>query len=305
MEDGMLGQTLNNRYLIEERLGQGGMGSVYKAQDIALNQKVAIKMLPFQMSASVETEKRFEREFIALTNLSHPNIVAVYEYGTTGSIIYFVMEYLQGHDLRWIMRTKPKKESDFLLITDIFIQSCHALHYMHTRGIIHRDIKPQNLFLQKNGVIKLMDFGLAKLQGSSVQITQEGAVLGTATYMSPEQASGKTIDVRSDIYSLGAILYHVVCMEPPFSGMNPMDILKKHLYEKPQIASYLNPFLPTVFAEIIKKSMEKDPDNRYQSAEAFSQALQRAKRIFDDGDKTDIAHHQKILNRMRQLFKRT
>lgn len=278
----MIGETLYNRYKIEEQLGRGGMGTVYRATDIALNQKVAIKVLPYEFSNSPETEKRFEREFLALINLSHPNIVAVYDYGQAGSIIFFVMEYLQGKDLRRLIKSKPRRIQDLLNITKMFIQVCHALAYIHSKGIVHRDLKPNNIFIQKNGNIKVMDFGLAKLQDSSVHLTQEGSVLGTAMYMSPEQASGKEIDHRSDVYGLGALLYHCLCGSPPFTGTNPIEILKKHLLETPQKPTYYNPFIPQKIVTILKKAMDKNPDSRYQSAEEFSQDLQRVQRDFTE-----------------------
>ncbi|MBN2384210.1 serine/threonine protein kinase [bacterium] len=277
----MIGETLSNRYLIEEQLGRGGMGTVYRATDIALNQKVAIKVLPFEFSHSAETEKRFQREFLALVNLSHPNIVSVFEYGQTGSIIFFVMEYLVGNDLRRYMKTKPKRNSDFITLITYFVQVCQALAYMHSKGIIHRDLKPHNIFIQKNGELKVMDFGLAKILDSSVNLTQEGAILGTATYMSPEQARGKNIDFRSDIYSLGAIIYHCLCGVPPFSGRNPMDILNKHLTDVPQTPTYFNPFISQKLTAVLQKAMAKGPENRYQSAEEFSLDLQKSRRAYE------------------------
>jgi len=278
----MIGETLNNRYKIEEQLGRGGMGTVYRATDIALNQKVAIKMMPFELSTSVETEKRFEREFLALINLSHPNIVTVYDYGKVGTIIFFVMEYLQGDDLRRFMKSKPKKNSDFIHLIKLFIQICQALSYMHSSGIIHRDLKPHNIFVQKNGGLKVMDFGLAKLQGASVNLTQDGAILGTAMYMSPEQARGSGLDFRSDFYSLGAILYHCLCGVPPFTASNPLDILKKHLLETYQTPTYHNPFIPQKLVAILQKALAKDPVDRYQSAEEFSLDLQKAYRSLEE-----------------------
>ncbi|MFC1851973.1 serine/threonine protein kinase [candidate division CSSED10-310 bacterium] len=300
----MIGETLNNRYRVIEQLGQGGMGSVYRALDIALNQKVAIKVLPYQFSVSPENEKRFEREFLALTNLSHPNIVKVFEYGKSGSIIFFVMEYLHGHDLRNIMKTKPKKPEDFIALLKVFMQACLALSYMHSQGIIHRDLKPQNIFIQKDGDLKVMDFGLAKLQGSSVNLTQDGAVLGTAIYMSPEQASGKPSDERSDIYSLGVILYNALCGIPPFSGNNPMEILKKHLFENPQIPTYHNPFIPQSLVTALAKAMEKDPEDRFQSAKEFSHDLQMIMRILIEKQKRNENYVSIVVNSLKKLLKR-
>lgn len=298
----MIGKTLNNRYKVEEQLGQGGMGSVFRALDVALNQRVAIKVLPFEMTVSAETEKRFEREFLALTNLSHPNIITVFEYGKSGSIIFFVMEYLEGHDLRWIMRSQPRKVEDFVSIVKIFLDTCRALHYMHSNGIIHRDLKPQNIFLQKNGELKVMDFGLAKFQGASVDITQDGAVLGTATYMAPEQASGHPCDERSDIYAMGAILYHVLCKEPPFSGVNPMEVLKKHMYEPFQKPAYHNPYIPKRLVHILEKCLEKVPDKRYQSAMELSSDLQTTLRMLEETKVLKLGLMKRFVHRMKHYF---
>lgn len=298
----MIGKTLNSRYRIEERLGRGGMGSVYRTLDIALNQRVAIKVLPSHISVSPENEKRFEREFIALTNLHHPNIISVYDFGRSDGVIFFVMEYLSGHDLRWHFRSKPKKNEDFVNLIRLFDKVCQALSYMHSKGIIHRDLKPQNIFLQKDGEPKLMDFGLAKLVDASNQITQEGAVLGTATYMAPEQASGKDIDERSDIYSLGVILYHALCQKPPFTGSNPIEVLNKHLYEKPPKPRYNNPFIPKQLVTLLDKALEKDPKKRFQNAGEMSHDLQITLRILEDTKILKVTSFTNIIHKIKGLF---
>ena len=267
-----------------EKIGTGGMGSVYKASQPAVNRMVAIKILHPKLAGRKDLTSRFRREARAMSQLTHPNTVKVFMYGELeddGSL-YIVMEMLEGRNLNQTVRKEGPLPPERAI--PILIQVCGALQEAHDLGIVHRDLKPENIFLSRQGGIadypKVLDFGLAKvterqMQPDSVILTQEGMVFGTPEFMSPEQAQGKTLDARSDIYSLAVILYEVLTGKLPFSARTPMEYIQKHVMEP---AIPLNQRIPErKFApgleEVLGHALAKKPDERYQSAAEFGEAL--------------------------------
>lgn len=284
-KDPFLGrEILNGQFQILEKVGTGGMGSVYKASQPAMNRTVAIKILHPKLAGRKDLTSRFRREARAMSQLSHPNTVKVFMYGELeddGSL-YIVMEMLEGRNLNQTVRKGGPLPLERAI--PILVQVCGALQEAHDLGIVHRDLKPENIFLCAQGGMvdypKVLDFGLAKvterqMQPGSVILTQEGMVFGTPEFMSPEQAQGKTLDARSDIYSLAVILYEVLTGKLPFSARTPMEYIQKHVMEA---AIPLNQRVPErKFPETLEivliKALAKKPDDRYQSAAEFGEAL--------------------------------
>jgi serine/threonine-protein kinase len=267
-----------------QKIGTGGMGSVYRASQPAMEREVAIKILHPKLAGRKDLTTRFRREARAMSQLTHPNTVRVYMYGelSEDGSLFIVMELLEGRNLNRAV----KKEGPLTLdrAIPILIQVCGALQEAHDKGIIHRDLKPENIFLCRQGSItdypKVLDFGLAKIQESqmrpgSVQLTQEGMVFGTPEFMSPEQAQGKTLDARSDIYSLAVILYEALTGKLPFDARTPMEYIQKHVIEPPIPLDQRVPDLsfPKGLNAAITKALAKDPTERYQSAIEFAAAL--------------------------------
>ncbi len=277
-------EILNGQFQVLEKIGTGGMGSVYKASQPAMGRMVAIKILHPKLAGRKDLTSRFRREARAMSQLTHPNTAKVFMYGELeddGSL-YIVMEMLEGKNLNQTVRKEGPMPPERAI--PILIQVCGALQEAHDLGIVHRDLKPENIFLSRQGGIadypKVLDFGLAKvterqMQPGSVILTQEGMVFGTPEFMSPEQAQGKTLDARSDIYSLAVILYEVLTGKLPFSARTPMEYIQKHVME-PAIA--LNERVPELrFAkgleDVLARALLKKPDERYQSAAEFGEAL--------------------------------
>jgi serine/threonine-protein kinase len=274
---------LDGQFQILQKIGSGGMGSVYKAAQPAMNRMVAVKILHPKLTNRKDLVSRFRREARAMSHLTHPNTVKVYLYGDLddGSL-YIVMEYLEGKNLNQVVR----KEGPLAVerAVPVLIQVCGALQEAHLQGIIHRDLKPENIFLSTNGGLreypKVLDFGLAKvtereLRPGSIMLTQEGMVFGTPEFMSPEQAQGKPLDARSDIYSLAVILYEVVTGKLPFDARTPMEYIQMHVTRPPISIDERVPGrrFPDGFDAMIKKALEKRPEDRYSSAADFAQAL--------------------------------
>lgn len=234
------GDRLNDRYRIERLVGNGGMANVYQAYDEILNRTVAIKILRTEFSHDEQFIRRFEREAHAATSLNHPNIVAVYDVGEEEAIYYIVMEYIDG------MTLKTYCEGRALPVTkaiDIISQICDAIDHAHAHRIIHRDIKPQNMLIREDGTVKVTDFGIAVAM-SNATLTHTMSVLGSVHYFSPEQAKGKFADEKSDIYSLGAVLYELVTGQVPFEGDSPVAVALKHLQDTARRPTALNPAVP-------------------------------------------------------------
>jgi beta-lactam-binding protein with PASTA domain/tRNA A-37 threonylcarbamoyl transferase component Bud32 len=272
-------RLLGGRYELDTVIGRGGMAEVYRARDLRLDRVVAVKTLRSDLARDPTFQARFRREAQSAASLNHPSVIAVYDTGedTIGdtSIPYIVMEYVDGSTLRDLLRENrallPEKA---LEITDGILR---ALDYSHRGQIVHRDIKPANVMLTRNHEVKVMDFGIARaMHDAASTMTQTAQVIGTAQYLSPEQARGERVDARSDIYSTGCVLYELLTGKPPFTGDSPVAIAYQHVREEPIPPSQVDPEIPTWADAIVLKAMAKDPDHRYQNATEFRQEIQRA-----------------------------
>jgi len=283
--DDMIGKTVDNgEYRVVDRIGTGGMGSVYKAEQPSMNNMVAIKVLHAKFASRDDLVSRFRREARAMSQLTHPNTARVYKFGLLddGSS-YFVMDFLEGRNLAHAVRQDGPMAVNRAL--KIMVQVCGALHEAHEAGIIHRDLKPENIFLTEQGGTpdfpKVLDFGLAKVSDAqlgdgSMMLTQQGMVFGTPEFMSPEQTQGETLDRRSDIYALGLILFELLTGKLPFKAKKPLDMMKAHVKEPPmRLAERL---AGVTFSEeleaVLQKSLAKKPNDRYADATEFGAALE-------------------------------
>ncbi|ASJ54573.1 serine/threonine protein kinase [Brevibacillus formosus] len=267
----MEGQRLGGRYQIESRVGGGGMAIVYKAKDLILNRPVAVKVLRSQFGTDEDFVNRFRREAQAVASLSHPNVVGVYDVGQDGDTHYMVMEYIEGYTLKEVIIQRgalPVEEA-----VRIAEQICDALDHAHQNQIIHRDIKPHNIMIGKNGRVKVTDFGIARAV-TSATITHTNAMLGSVHYFSPEQARGGITGEKSDIYSLGIVLYEMVTGELPFSGDSPISVALKHLQEPLPEPRQVNTAIPQSVENCILKALVKDPFLRYASASEMLEDLE-------------------------------
>ncbi|MFF2528873.1 Stk1 family PASTA domain-containing Ser/Thr kinase [Brevibacillus sp. NPDC058079] len=267
----MEGQRLGGRYQIESRVGGGGMAIVYKARDLILNRPVAVKVLRSHFGTDEDFVNRFRREAQAVASLSHPNVVGVYDVGQEGDTHYMVMEYIEGYTLKEVIIQRgalPVEEA-----VRIAEQICDALDHAHQNQIIHRDIKPHNIMIGKNGRVKVTDFGIARAV-TSATITHTNAMLGSVHYFSPEQARGGITGEKSDIYSLGIVLYEMVTGELPFSGDSPISVALKHLQEPLPEPRQVNPAIPQSVENVILKALVKDPFLRYASASEMLEDLE-------------------------------
>ncbi|GIQ67693.1 Stk1 family PASTA domain-containing Ser/Thr kinase [Xylanibacillus composti] len=269
----MIGSELGGRYEVVERIGGGGMAIVYRGVDLLLHRQVAIKVLRQQFVHDEDFIRRFRREAQAAASLSHPNVVSIYDVGQQDEVHYIVMEYIEGHNLNdRIKEQAPLQVEDAIHIAS---QICDALAHAHHNQIIHRDIKPHNILIGKNGRVKVTDFGIARAATSS-DITQTGAVLGSVHYFSPEHAKGVQQGTGSDLYSLGVVLYQMVTGRLPFIGESPISVALKHLQEDFEDPKQINPMLPQSVENIILKSLRKNPAERYQTAEEMLADLETA-----------------------------
>jgi len=270
--DLMIGKTVA-RYLIFEKIGAGGMGVVYKAKDTELDRFVALKFLPAELIKDAEALARFKREARAASALEHPNICTVYEVGEYEGQPFIVMQLQEGQTLREMVEGKIQ---EIEVVLDLAIQIADALNAAHSSGIIHRDIKPGNIFVTKRGQVKILDFGLAK-RAADPYLTTPGTLIGTAAYMSPEQIRGATVDARSELFSLGAVLYEMATGVQAFGGETITAVLANVVCEAPTSPSSLNPALPKGLEEVIIKALAKDRNARYQSAAEILADLTRLK----------------------------
>ena len=269
MAGSMIGRTFNNRYKLTERVGLGGMAEVYRAEDNVLGRTVAVKVMLPQYAADPTFTKRFRQEAASAANLQSPYIVSIYDWGLDGETYYIVMEFLRGTDLKTAI--KERGAINQRKAAEIGSQVAQALSVAHAGGIIHRDIKPQNIMIQPDGNIKVMDFGIAR--AGDAGLSQTATVLGTAHYVSPEQAQGKELTGASDIYSLGVVLYEATTGKLPFDGQDAVSVAVKQVNELPASPSTINPNIDPALEAIIMKAMEKDSERRFKDASEMRHIL--------------------------------
>jgi beta-lactam-binding protein with PASTA domain/tRNA A-37 threonylcarbamoyl transferase component Bud32 len=272
--------VVDGRYRVLHRLGSGGMAEVYCAQDLQLGRKVALKILYRRFAEDGEFVERFRREASSAAGLQHQHVVAVYDRGEYDGTYYIAMEYLEGRSLKTIVQQEAPLELDRAI--DLIIQVLRAARFAHRRGIIHRDLKPHNVIVDDNGRAKVTDFGIARAGASDM--TQTGSIMGTAQYLSPEQAQGHAVSAASDIYSIGIMLYELLTGRVPFDGESAVTVALKQVNERPVPPSALNPAVTPELEEVVMRALEKDPARRFPDADAFISALQAAR----DGTATAV-----------------
>jgi eukaryotic-like serine/threonine-protein kinase len=272
-------RLLSERYELGEVLGYGGMSEVHRGLDTRLGRDVAVKVLRADLARDPQFQMRFRREAQNAAALNHPAIVAVYDTGEvmseSGPLPYIVMEYVDGQTLREIVKTSGPMTQQKVI--EVMADVCAALDFSHRHQIIHRDVKPANIMINRAGAVKVMDFGIARALGEGQNVTQTAAVIGTAQYLSPEQARGEPVDARSDVYAAGCVLYELLVGEPPFTGDTPVAVAYQHVREDPKRPSEVNPSIPPALDAVVLKALSKNPANRYQSAAEMRTDLVRVR----------------------------
>ena len=298
----MVGRILGGRYEIIAKLGSGGMSHVYQARDTILNRKVAVKVLRSDLAEDKDFVRRFQVEAQAVASLSHPNIVSIYDVGQENGLPYLVMEYVEGLTLREIIQKEgPLSPAETV---NLGVQVCAALAHAHEKGIIHRDIKSHNILVTPGGRVKVTDFGLARVMSTpSATMTLSGTVMGSVHYLSPEQAQGGETGPKSDLYSLGVVLYETVSGRLPFQGDNPVTIALKHLQGPPPALRKENLAIPRGLERIIFKALAKDPAQRFQSAREMQQALSHGSLLAGKSDGEDDMTRELHLPRRRRRLR--
>jgi len=307
-------QHLSDRYELCEILGFGGMSEVHLARDVRLHRDVAVKVLRADLARDPGCYLRFRREAQNAAALNHPAIVAVYDTGqaetATGPLPYIVMEYVNGVTLRDVVREDGPMDPAHAI--EVIADACQALEFSHQHGIVHRDVKPANIMISKSGAVKVMDFGIARTLADTTggnRLTQTAAVIGTAAYLSPEQASGETVDARSDVYSLGCVLYEIITGEPPFVGDSPVAVAYQHVRKDPAPPSQRRNGISPELDAVVLKALAKNPENRYRSAAELRSDLIRvragepphAPKVFTDAERTDLISSPLINGRTPHL----
>lgn len=300
------GQKINDRYEIIKTIGEGGMANVYLANDTILDRKVAIKVLRGDLSNDEKFIRRFKREALSVSNLSHPNIVEVYDVGEEEGNYYIVMEYIDGKTLKQLLQKRGALTLNEVI--DIMSQLTDGLAHAHEAYIIHRDIKPQNIMIEDNGLVKITDFGIA-MALNSTQLTQTNSVMGSVHYLPPEQANGKGSTVKSDIYSLGILMYELLTGSVPFKGDNAVEIALKHMKEKIPSIRKQNPTIPQSIENIVLKAAAKNPKNRYDTVREMHNdlltALERSneKRLVYEYPENDLEETKVVPNLTKEIKK--
>ncbi|GGO48785.1 hypothetical protein GCM10012287_24580 [Streptomyces daqingensis] len=275
----------DGRYRLSHRLGRGGMAEVYAAEDLRLGRTVAVKLLRSDLAEDPVSKARFTREAQSVAGLNHHSVVAVYDSGeeTVGGNVtpYIVMELVEGRTIRDLLLNAEAPPPDQALI--IVSGVLEALAYSHQHGIVHRDIKPANVIITHSGAVKVMDFGIARaLHGASNTMTQTGMVMGTPQYLSPEQALGKTVDIRSDLYATGCLLYELLTLRPPFTGETPLSVVYQHVQDEAVVPSEVSDVVPPELDGLVMRALAKDPDDRFQSAEEMRGLAQYALQMLQE-----------------------
>src|SRR6476646_6059693 len=286
--DTLIGRTFDTRYVIERKLGSGGMADVYLAEDQELGRRVALKLLDDRHASDEQFVERFRREAQNAAGLNHPNIVSIFDRGQAEGTYYIAMEFLDGRTLKeLVVRNGPTPIPSAI---DYARQILQALAFAHRHGIVHRDIKPHNIVVGRDGRLKVTDFGIAR-SGAS-QMTDAGSNVRTAQYLSPEQARGAQVDPRSDLYSLGIVMYEMLTGKVPFTGDAPVEIAMKHLSSVAEPPSKARPEVPHALDAVVMRALAKDPDERFDSAEEMDADLARAGRGLAVSRRTEEAATQ-------------
>ena len=268
----MIGRVFDNRYEVVRALGSGGMAEVYLANDRILGRQVALKVLSARYAHDAQFVERFRREASSAASLNHPNIVQIYDRGVAEGTYYIAMEYLDGRSLKEIILKYAPLSPD--LVVSVSVQILEALRFAHRRDVIHRDIKPQNMIVDSEGRVKVTDFGIARA-GSASTMTEAGSIIGTAHYLSPEQAQGQPVEAASDLYSLGVVMYEMATGKLPFDGDNPVGIAMQHAHERPVAPRTITPDIPENLEGVILRSLGKHPIERYLTAQAMLADLKK------------------------------
>src|SRR5438876_6508542 len=267
-------EVLGDRYQLQDPIGKGGMATIYRGRDRRMDRVVAVKVLREVYSTDQKFVKRFQQEAKAASALQHPNIVQVYDYGQTDGNYYIVMELVEGTDLRRYLRSRGVLDVDRAII--IAHDVALGLSAAHRRGIVHRDVKPQNVLVGRGGSIKLTDFGIASVYKdiNAERLTTTGMTLGTVQYYAPEQAQGEIVSPAADVYALGIVMYEMLTGHPPFDGDSPVAVAMQHIQDVPTPLSHLNPQIPPALEEIILRCLEKVPEMRYRDGSQLARALE-------------------------------
>src|SRR5215212_6021617 len=274
------GTVVAGRYQILGRIGSGGMADVYLAQDSQLGRQVAIKLLHRRFARDLEFVERFRREASAAAGLQHPNVVSVFDRGEYDGTYYIAMEYLPGKTLKQVIQEEAPL--DQLRVIDYAIQILQAAAFAHRRGVVHRDFKPHNVMVGEDGRLKVTDFGIARAGAS--EMTETGSIMGTAQYLSPEQAQGQRVGAQSDLYSIGVMLYEMLAGRVPFGGDSAVSIALKHVGEQPPRLAELRRDVHPRLEQAVGRALLKDPGQRYASADEFIAALEQARAAIASGD---------------------